>query len=292
MTIMNLIPGQYQIDNLVMGRGTTVPVDTFDEKPYDINAQDFQMSRQDEMNFGQDQLKPTTFEIKFAVRYNWLLPPYASLIPNFWAEMPTISDFKRAWRADEVRAFAGQVKPFYLMDRNGIHKQIFGRPGNFTHAENTNYTEAVECTAEFRRLDTFSYSVTETAMQMTQAAPTVSVLGHDGDAPAWFRLLIHGPIINPHFAITNTYLRGDIELQMNYTIGPTEVVEITSYPWQRRIVNAIGTNLASKLVGQQPYLDRLRFANDATVGITMTGTSLSGATKALVLWHDAYQVAK
>ena len=77
MTIYNnLIPGQYQIDNYVIGKGTNVIVEQFDAKPYDVNAQDYQLPRSDEIRFGFDQLKPTTVEIQMQVIYNRLLEPF------------------------------------------------------------------------------------------------------------------------------------------------------------------------------------------------------------------------
>lgn len=291
-TVRNLISGQYQIGDLVFGRGTTVPVEVFDPKPYDINAQDTQLSRNDEVYFGVDQLKPTTIEITFHVRYNWLLPHYVGLIPNFWSEMPTVADFAREWKADEIRQIPNQVKPLYKCGRDGITKIIFGRPGQFTPADNPDFTEAVQCLGEFRRLDTFGYSLNETGFVLTQAAPNGTINGTQGNAPSWFRVLMTGPINHPIFTFTNTYQRGDITIDFNYNVAVGEVVEISSYPWQRRIVNAATPplNLARKLIGDSPYLDRMRFANNASMAVTMAGAGMTGATKAVVLWHDAYQV--
>lgn len=294
MTIMNLISGQLQFGGIVFGRGTTVPVETVDEKPYDLNSQDFQLGRNDEMEFIQDQLKPTTIEITFDVRYNWLLPKYADLIPNFWSEMPTVDDFAREWKSDEIRQIAGQVKPLYICGRDGITKVVYGRPGQFTHAENTDYTEAVQCIAEFRRMDTFAYSRVENVAILDQSHLGVTLNGTVGNGPSWLRLLIQGPIVHPVFTLTNIYLRGDVELDFDYSVAAGEVVEISSYPWQRRVVNSEDPpiNLAKKLIGDSPYLDRMRFGHDQQCNVSVAATGMTADTKIGVGYHDAYQVAK
>lgn len=290
MTVRNLVSGQYQIGELVFGRGTTVWVETFDAKPYDINAQDGQLGRNDEIYFGADQLKPTTIEITFHVRYNWLLPHYAGAIPGFWDEMPTVDDFAAEWKADEIRQTPDTVKPLYKCGRDGITRIIYGRPGQFTPADNPDFTEAVQCLGEFRRLDTFGYSLKESVVLLN---PNATIPGTNGNAPSWFRFLIEGPINHPIWTITGAYNRPDpITIDFNYNIAAGEVVEISSYPWQRRVVNAATPplNLARKLIGASPYLDRLRFSHDKPVTIAMAGAGTTGATKALVLWRDAYQV--
>src|SRR6185295_12738104 len=103
MTLKNLVAGQYQLGDLIFGRGTTVRVETFDIKPYDVNAQDFQLARADEISFGWDQLKPTTIEITLHILNNRLLPEFEGTIPNFWEEMPTVLDFQLEWRSDDTR---------------------------------------------------------------------------------------------------------------------------------------------------------------------------------------------
>ncbi|AZS12572.1 minor tail protein [Mycobacterium phage DrLupo] len=293
--IRNLVAGQYQFGDLVFGRGTTVNVESFDEKPYDVNVQDLQLSRNDEMYPGQDQLKPTTIELTFHVRYNWLLPHHEGAIPNFWAEMPTVEDFAREWKSDEIRKIPGAVKPLYVCGRDGQTRMIFGRAGQFTAAENADYTEAIECMAEFRRLDTFAYDIIENAVVISQGQLSRTVAGTGGNAPSWFRLLLFGPINHPVFTIDNAYNQpGPITVDFNYNVAPGEVVEICGYPWQRRVVNNANPplTLARQLIGGSPYLDRLRFDHRADLTVTMAATGLTADSQAQIRWHDAYQRAK
>jgi hypothetical protein len=298
--VRNLISGQYQIDDLVFGRGTTVPVESFEIKPDDVNNMDYQIARADEKRFGWDQFSPTTIDITFDVLENRLLPPFEGSIPNFWEDMPTVSDFKRAWRGDDVRYVWGQMKALYCCGSDGVTRAIYGRPGQFTYGKKTDYTEALQCIAEWRRGDTLAYSVDETVYGLSQGAPAVVIPGTAGDAPSWFRILLLGPITNPVFTITGLLFNGVTQstpfqigigsTAVPYSVAGGELVEINAYPWTRRAVSSTGLNLSAALSGVTPYLDRLRFAHDSTVGVTMTGSGMSGATEGAVLFYDAYQV--
>lgn len=291
-TLKNLIAGQYQIGDIVFGKGTTVNVDTFDAKPYDKNVQDMQLSRNDEINFGQDQDKPTTIEITFNVRYNWLLPKYSGLIPNFWHGQPTVDDFAREWKADEIRQIPGEVKPLYKCGRDGITRAIYGRPGQFTSGENTEAAEAVECMGEFRRLDTYGYGVTEHALIMSQADPTVTIPGTLGNAPTWLRILLVGPVTHPIITFSSSYERGETVIDFDYEVEAGEIAEISSYPWKRRVINDANPplNLARKLIGDSPYLDRLRMGHNQTIDVEIDGDDMTSDTRAAVLWYDAYHL--
>lgn len=288
--IRNLLPGQYQIDNLVFGKHTTVRVETFDIKPYDINAQDFQTSRADEMRFGWDQLKPTTIDITFHVLNNKMRPGYENLIPNFWAEMPTVAQFQEAWRADDVRYNWGQMKALYVCGKDGITRTVYGRPGHFTYAKDSEYTEDVQCLGEFRRADTSSYSVNERGVILTNQVRNGTAPLSTGDAPSWFRILFNGPAVKPKFEVTGTMF-GDINFGLDYDVADNEVIEFNSYPWSRRVVSSNGQNLSGSLNGDTPYMDRLRFDHKSTLGIAMSADSgMTDDTKAAILFKDAYQV--
>jgi hypothetical protein len=289
MSPRNLIPGQYQIGNLLMGRGTTVRVEEFKVNPYDVNAQDYQVVRADEINFGWDQLKPTTIEIKFHILNNFLLPGFEAAIPNFWSEMPTRADFQREWRFDEGRYNWGLTKELYVCDRNGLTKTVYGRPGQFTYGEDTGYVETVECLGEFRRADTLSYAVDDNVSTiLTQALPTATINGTDGDAASWLKIFLQGPIIDPVITIDGLFGQvSPVDFGLNRTIAADEIIEINGEPWQRRIVSTTGENIAADFTN---YLDKLRFYCEDTVEISLAGTGMTSGTKAIAAYRDAYQV--
>lgn len=269
--LYNLVPGQYQIGNRVIGRGTTVRMETFDVKPYDQNNQDYQIQNADEVRFGQDSLKPSTLELTFDVINNKLRPGYEDLIPNFWAEMPTVKEFANIWRNDANRFLPGSMEPLYICGKDGITRVVFGRPGQFTYTKEEVYDEYIQCLAEFRRADTLAHTAQEAVVELALSADPVYLLRQSGDGPdAWLRLILLGPLTNPVITI------GTMRLQLNYTIDAGNVVEISSYPWQRRTIDANGLNLSSNLQGPNQYLDK--FTLPWLVPIPLKWTSNAAAT--------------
>ena len=110
----NLVAGQWQIGPIVMGHGTNIKIESVDVKPYDVQNQDYQVSRTNEKRFGFDYLTPTTIEITMQIMNNRLLPGYTGTFTNFWHSMPTVNDVAREWRADSVRATWGEMQPLYV----------------------------------------------------------------------------------------------------------------------------------------------------------------------------------
>ena len=289
MSPRNLIPGQYQIGNLIMGKGTTVRVEEFKVNPYDVNSQDYQIVRADEVNFGWDQLKPTTIEMTFHILNNFLLPGYESLIPNFWSEMPTRADFQKEWRFDEGRYNWGATKPLYICDKNGLTKTIYGRPGQFTYGEDTGYVETVQCLGEYRRADTLSYAVEDNVSTvLTQSALTATINGTDGDASSWLKVFFIGPINDPVITFDGLQEQSSpVEFQLARNVAAGEVIELNGEPWHRRAVSSTGENVAADLSN---YLDKMRFYCEDTVEITLAGTGMTSETRAIAAYRDAYQV--
>lgn len=270
----NLVKGQYQIGDVVLGKGTNIIVTAFDAKPYDINAQDYQVSRTDEMRFGYDSFKPTTIEMQMEVIYNWLIDPYKGTRTNFWHSMPTVNDLAVEWRGNDVRTSWGALKPLYYCGRDGIGKVIFGRPGQFSAEKLTAWATNIKCVGEFRRSDTFSYSATEYITSMTSNS---TITRTQGNTDTWFRVIINGPATNPSIQV------GSATFQINTTLASGKTIEVSSYPWSRRIVNSDGVNLRSSLSGTSPYLDKMILP----MGIS-NARIISGATSAYVAWRDTW----
>lgn len=247
---MTLSKGQYQLGSVVFGKDTNIIVESFDVKPYDVNAQDYQVSRSDEIRFGYDSFKPTTIEINMMVIYNWLLDPYKNTIPNFWADKPTVDDLALEWRANGVRNSWGEMKPLYYCGRDGIPKVIYGRPGQFTSEKVSTNSTFVKCVGEFRRADTLVYSTSESGLALTNSPKTI--MRTVGDAPSWIRVVGTGPLTSPTIKV------GQHEIKINRTFATGEVFEVNAYPWSRRIIDGEGTNLRNSLVGNSSYLDTFK----------------------------------
>lgn len=271
----NLVPGQLQIGPLVTGTGTNIQIEEFDVKPYDVNNQDFQVSRADEIRFGFDQIKPSTIELTFNVLRNFLLEDYIDDIPNFWAEMPTVSDLAREWRFDEGRYVHGAMKALYVCGDDGIGKVIYGRPGPFG-AEKPKLGQIwTRCVGEFRRADTLYYSVDEFGAELEAGAAPQFIERENGDFDSWFRIIIEGPVVNPVITV------GEQQVRLNYSIAADEIVEISSYPWQRRVVNNRRVNLISAMNGTTQYLDKLKLPANQIVPVRWTADNINTWVPAL-----------
>lgn len=264
----NIVAGQWQIGDIVLGRGTNIKVEAVDVKPYDVDAQDYQVSRTDEKRFGFDYFKPTTIELTMHVLKNKLLPTYISTIPNFWSGYPTVNDLAREWRSDLVRSRWGQMRPLYYCGRqDNIQKIIFGRTGQFGYTFDDRWGdgEVTKVIAEFRRADTLAYSVAENSTELIQGQTPAYVTRTSGDGPdTWFRLLLVGPITNPVITV------GEQEIALNVSIPTGDIVEVSSYPWQRRAVQSGRINLAANLVGKTKYLDQLKLPYQIPVPVKWT----------------------
>lgn len=265
----NLISGQYQIGNLIFGRGTTVPVETFDIKPYDVNPQDHQVSLSDEIRFGIDSFKPTTIEVTFHVLYNKLLPGYEDAFENFWEDMPKASHFQREWRFDEGRKIWGSIKPLYCCGKDDVTRMVYGRPRQFTYAKDSDYSETVQCLGQFQRSDTLAYTAKESYIELAGGVLPWYLTRTGGDSDTWFRILAYGPMTNPKFTV------GIHSIELDYEIEEGEALEISSYPWMRRAVDSKRINLAAYLIGKSEYLDRMIVPYGQEVPVRWTSEELN-----------------
>lgn len=250
----NLVPGQWQIGDIVMGTGTNIIIESAEVNPEDINQQDYQVARTDEMRFGIDQFKPTTIELTMSVLHNRLLEEWEDYISNFWHSMPTLEDLRKEWRYDQGRLTWGKLQHLYVCSKlNGIPKVVFGRPGQFKYKVNDEYNrgEIVQVVAEFRRADTVAYSATEYVTEVFMEDAPARIVRSDGDVDTWVSIIGYGPITNPVITI------GEQELALNIDIAAGEAFEVSSYPWQRRAIDSNRTNLAASLTGETRYLDKI-----------------------------------
>lgn len=267
---MTLLPFQYQLGNVVFGKDTQIPVSKVDIQPANVNNQDFQIVRTDENRFGIDTLVPGTIVFTMAVLNNFLLdnfetPPEAAESLLFQSSNTLLGSLMNEWKANEIRSFWGAMKPLFYCDKdNNIHR-IYGRPGKFVYDPTTMRHDWINVQAEFRRTDTLSHDNIETWAELTwKADPVYAIYPNNSDA--WLRILLYGPIDTPTITI------GTSQITLDYEIAEGEVVEISSYPWTRRVISSDGTNLRAKLTGPQ-YLDELKMQQKSLVPMRWTDSS-------------------
>ena len=259
----NLIHGQGQIGDVVFGRGTNIFVEEFEIEGHEENFGDYQLQMADQKQFTQYQLVPTTLKFKFNILNNYLLKEFEDYVPNFWAEMKTERDLVRTWRNDQGRKIWGSMVPIYLCNGKGETRVVYGRPGKIAKINQVGNEMWDVYMAEFRRADTLSYSVNEYYADLQLGQTPQYIVRSAGDTASWFRILIQGPATNPVITV------GEWQVKLNYAVSAGEVVEISSYPWQKRVVNNKRENLSEALSGST-YLDRLNMPTGLPVPVRWT----------------------
>ena len=268
----NLEPGQYQIGDFVFGSGTMFNVEDFDIGGYEVNNQDFQVTASDEIRFGKDSFKPLPIQLIINARENRLLANVASLVNEtrdlHFENDRTAGRFVREWRSDPVREKRGELKPLLFCRDDGKVVRIYGRPGKTAVSRKRVGGLERKIVAEFRRSDTLCYSDFEWFVH-TRPGEIVDVLRaidfDQGDAPSWLRFVLIGPMIHPIIQL------GTLTIELDEELDTGDIVEISSYPWGRRVVRLNdGANLSAKLIS--PYLDKLRFDADSVYQMSWTAT--------------------
>lgn len=271
----NLKPGQYQIGDLVFGRGTLYPVSSVEIQAYNINAKDSQVIQSDEIRFGQDNFVPAPIVFEIGVDDNYALPNMEGLtgrsLPGIDANKYALHALAKEWRGDDVKGSPGQTKPLYCCERDGRVLMIYGRPRKFQHSKRSRHSQFFTVTAEFMRGDTLAYDADEQIISLTEAEDIsyVTRASDPGDAPAWFRVLCYGPLDHPVITI------GMQQIELDYNIAEGEIVEISSYPWMRRAISSNGLNLSARLIGETQYLDRLRLPAKLDIPVRWTSNDLN-----------------
>ncbi|AYN58170.1 hypothetical protein SEA_KANDZ_28 [Mycobacterium phage KandZ] len=252
---INLEPGQYQIGDLVFGRGTMYPVTSIEIQSYQVQAQDFQVIRSDEVQFGQDSLLPGPIVFELGV-YDFKrianVEPYTGRVFNEEPFKKLLNKLAAEWRGDDVRQNWGAMKALKCCERDGKVLVWYGRPGKFQTTKRSRKSSFFTVTAEFRRADTLMYSDKESGVEVLKGDVPTIINRADGEAKSWLRVVGYGPLTHPVITI------GDQQVELDVELADGEAFEVSSYPWQRRAINNSGQNISSKLIGDTQYLDRLQ----------------------------------
>jgi hypothetical protein len=282
---MTLEAGQYQIDDIIFGSRTTVRVESFDIKSYDINTQDYQVSRSDNVRFGWDSLKPTTVEITFDIMKNFTLPPFGDGTTETWGALDTLESFVTAWKSDDIRDQWGQMKGLFYGRSDGSTRCLLGRPGQFTYESDTPKSLFIHCVGEFRRHDTLSYS-TETDVDLLPSHTAV-ITRQSGNISSHIRVTGVGPVKNPVVTIGNQVLEIPIEVKKG------ESFEVSSYPWQRGAMHHTEEGskrfkIVPSTVSKQKFFNGLMIPAKAEVPIEVTAGSALKKGQIKLHWRDAW----
>lgn len=279
---MSLEEGQFQIDDLKFGTRTVFPVSNWDTGGYDVASSDVQPSRSDNLRFGNDYFVPPVCTWEMACLRNKYLPAMGFVPgarPTLEGGVASVDRMHGIWKSDDIREIYGALK-FVTYKRDGVERRFYGRPRQFASGARTSKSEWIPIVANFQRVDTLAYSEDEYTVMAKPGAPA-SIVRKDGNASTWVNIFIIGPVVNPSVII------GTQVLNLNgVTVGAGKVLNISSYPWERRIVNSDGLNLRAKLL--TPYLDQVRLRPGFNSTLQITGTGTNSATAATLAWREAY----
>lgn len=289
--LIDLQPGQYEIGNTVFGRNTPYPVESFEVSPYTVNGSEYQLSATDENRFGRDYIQPGSIQISMGVVANRLLPnminmSHLDIMPQIVSGQALLEVLQEEWAADDERLSWGLLKMLRYCNDDGQTRRLYGRPRKFAASSRSRKSEYYTVAADYMRVDRFSYDDEEQAVTVLPSAAgttTQTISRLDGGAPAWLRVFITGPIVNPKVKFGTGFT-----LEINTTLAAGKVLEISSYPWERRIVDSDAVNLSAALAGNSPYLSDVRIKPRTTVGVGLSGGGTTAATKAYVLWRETY----
>jgi hypothetical protein len=286
---MALAPFQFQLGSTVFGQNTIYPVAKVDIQTYNIQAQDFQVTRSDEIRMGVDTFAAGPIMFEIGVIDN---APLRNLLGGVDKNLPldlsgrgsaALTKIQKEWKAEEVKGVWGELKPLLVCGADGVTRRIYGRPRKFTYTRKTPKSQFFRIVAEYARIDTKSYDDKETMLAVTVSDKKLRRV--TGDAESWYRALFYGPLNKPKL-----YINGVDAINLDLDIPAGSVVEVSSYPWARRVVDDKGINWRTKLIGNTKYLDQLSLlpATDYTVKFSAGGTT--AASKVALVWRDAHNV--
>lgn len=296
---MALQPYQYQLGDVVFGRDTQIPVQKVDIQTYNVNNQDFQVQRSDENRFGVDTLAPSPIVFTMSVMNNFELESMSGMsstpFPDdlFANDNNLLTKLARQWKNPSLRMSWGATVPLLYCGKDGETRRVYGRPGKFAHSPRNKSGEIwIDVQAEFRRSDTYAHSDNEYFVghpTLASGLPpdgttTVSAARLDGDGDSWLRFLFYGPMT--HAVVTY----GDKTLELASSIASGVVLEVSSYPWARRVVDSLNINHRTELIGETMYLDQIKFPAGAEMDISWTCTGGDSTTQMFMLWREAYNV--
>lgn len=265
------------------------PVNSVEVQSYNVQAQDSQLVRSDEMQFGFDSFQPAPIIFEMGVLDFRAIPNMQGLdgTATFGTDATNqaLNKLAYAWRGDSVRSSWGQMMALKYCERDGRVLVWYGRPRKFQASKRSSKSNYFTVHAEFQRADTLCYEDTENVISIQKTADPTFVTLSDGQANSWLRIIGYGPLTRPVITI------GDQQVDLDISVAQGEAFEINSYPWSRRAIKSDGTNLSARLIGDTQYLDRLVLPANRSTPVRWTSNEINTFVPWLgnVSWSETIQ---
>lgn len=287
---MSLKEGQFQLGSVVFGKNSMIKIIGVEQIGYEMTPGDYSVPQSDEIRFRRDYVKPGVVQFQLAVLDNYMLEGMSAFggggnvnLGVVGAEL--LEQFKAEWRADDIRKNWGWVKPLTYR-AEGYNRILYGRPRNLSASRLKSKNGWYDITCSYQLADSLSYEeqFSSIAVEDTTAAGTnpVNLVRGIGKAPAWLRAYVTGPLNSPVIDL------GPHKITLDYNIPAGQIVEINSFPWERRCITSSGLNIGAKLIADSPYLEDLRIPPGGTWACGLHGTGATAPTRMVVQWQEAF----
>lgn len=240
---------------------------------YNIQAQDSQLIRSDEIQFGFDSFQPAPIIFEMGVLDFNAIPNMQGLVGSATfstdATNQAVNRLAQAWRGEGVRQSWGEMMPLKCCERDGRVVVFYGRPRKFQVSKRSLKSSHMTVNAEFQRADTLCYSDTENITQILKSDNPTYITRSGAESDTWLRIVGYGPLTRPVITI------GSQQVDLDISVAAGEAFEVNSYPWSRRAIKSDGTNICAKLVGDTQYLDRLTLPANTSTPVRWTSNELN-----------------
>lgn len=288
----DLEESQFEIGNVVFGRGCPIEVSDFVWGGPEIETGDVDLPGEDGTVFGYDTHGGSTLVWEMASAGTYTAAECRAALQRLAA----------VWGNRAVRASPRAVVPLRLRVPGGETVVVYGRPRRL-EAGATRLIRAgfVEYAADFRTADSTFYDDVEEQVLLDLlpqigeglilpfTLPAVlaplgdsdsSRLTNSGDEATWPVITFSGPITNPGVE----WLATGQTIQLITTLAYDQTATIDTRPWARTVLRSDGASLAGTIRG-------LRLAEMAippgSTEVKFRGQDMTGTARCAIRWRSA-----
>lgn len=287
---------QFEISGYRFGRDLPIEVTEFAVSDAETQVGDLDLPGEDGTVFGRDT--KAGVELTFELSVNTRDPNAAKAE---WSELAT------RWDSAATRSRARQVLPLRIRTPGERTVIAYGRPRGLERTSTLALAKVgrIDGVGTFQCADASFYADTSeggprsiTLTLVTDAGGGIvwpvtwpltwgsqgerqDVVVNRGDSPSWPVITIHGPVAQPSIELVGTGRR----LSLDTTLAYDRSITIDTRPWARTILRDDGASFAG--VARGAALSDFQLPVGRTT-LAYRGTDLSGQSRCVISWRDAY----
>ena len=293
VSMPDLLPRQFAIGEMLMGKGTPVDVTSFDPGSPEITDQDVTLPGEDGSAYGLDTLDGPVLTLEMSVDEDT-----EAACRDVWRQLA------REWRNPRLRDDPLAVTSLSVATWHGTPVRVFGRPRKFDLANGVYLKNGrVDLQAEFKAADWKWYGEEEKT-QTLRLLPSVPDSGivfplafpitwgsytesradtvvNAGDTDTWPVVTFSGPVTNPSLELVGAGLKVTWQGSLAYD----QSITLDTRPWMRTVLDQSGASAAGRLRGNR--LQEFVLAPGSTV-LRFGGNDLTGNARCVIRYRDAH----